>query len=185
MTSIGAVVGRFQVARLSDGHRFLIDRARTDHQNVVVLVGSAQEWGTNKNPLNFATRMRMIMDEYPAVTCVPLPDFPGNNKRWSHHLDVTLRSLGWSVTGATLYAGRDSFKPHYVGEFNVVEVESGMDHISGTSVRANIGRVIVPSEDFRRGIIYATQNPFSPEAQAAMYQKIREKEETEKKDPPK
>lgn len=170
-TDLGVVIGRFQVASLSEGHVYLIEQARAQHRNVVVLVGSSQEWGTTKNPLNYATRERMIRDRYPDVTCCPLPDFPSNNKRWSHHLDITLQSLGWELGDVVLYAGRDSFRAYYEGAHKVVECDSGMDHVSGTAVRQNIGKLVLPSEDFRRGIIYGTQNPFSIDAQAAMYQK--------------
>ena len=177
---VGVVVGRFQVADLSDGHVFLIDHAREKHRTVVVAIGSSQEWGTAKNPLNYACRERTIRDRYPDVICVPLPDMPGNDKRWSHHLDVTIRSLGWELGEVVLYAGRDSFKPHYVGDFKVEEIDSGMDHISGTAVRHNIGKLILPTIDFRRGVIYATQNPPSLNTMASMYQKAAA---AEKRDP--
>jgi len=167
MHDLGVVIGRFQVANLSDGHCFLIDHALDCHRNVVVLVGSSQEAGTINNPLNFPIRQRMIKEMYPQITVVAAPDFPGNNKRWSHHIDASIKSLGMTVdpNKVFLYGGRDSFGPCYMGEFTVVEIDSGMDHISGTSVRKNIGKRIVDSEQFRRGIIYATQNFLDSEAQ--------------------
>lgn len=167
-TDIGVVIGRFQVANLSEGHVYLIEQARAQHRTVVVLIGSSQEWGTIKNPLPYAARERMIRAAYPDVVCCPLPDFPGNNKRWSHHLDMTIKHLGWQLGEVVLYAGRESFAPHYSGEFKVVECDSGMEHISGTMVRSNIGKVIVADEHWRRGVIWATQNPFSAEAMARM-----------------
>ena len=165
-TDVGAVVGRFQVAHLSEGHMYLIDQALAQHRNVVVLIGSAKSWGTKKNPLNYATRAAMIAEMYPPpqVTCCPLPDFPGNDKRWSHHLDMTVKGLGWDLGDVTLYAGRDSFRPHYVGEFKVIECDGDMNHISGSADRENIGKLIRPSENFRRGVIYAAQNPPKLEA---------------------
>lgn len=149
------------MANLSEGHIYLIEQARAQHRTVIVMIGSSQEWGTIKNPLNYACRERMIRDRFPEVTCCPLPDFPGNNKRWSHHLDATIRNLGWDLGDVVLYAGRDSFKPLYTGGFKVIECDSGMNHIAGSMIRENIGKLILPSEDFRRGIIYATQNPYT------------------------
>lgn len=160
MHDLGVVIGRFQVPNLSDGHLFLIEHALECHRNVVVLVGSSQVAGTVSNPLNFPVRQAMIKGCFPQVTVVAAPDFPGNNKRWSHHVDASIKSLGLSIdpTKVFLYGGRESFGPHYCGEFKVVEVDSGLDHISGTSVRKNIGKRIIDSDDFRKGWIHAIEN---------------------------
>lgn len=159
-TDIGVVIGRFQVASLTEGHVYLIEQARTQHRTVVVLIGSSQEWGTTQNPLPYAARERMIRTHYPDVTCCPLPDFPGDNARWSEHIDFTLRALGWALGEVVLYAGRDSFKPFYAGAFKVVECDSGMNHVAGSLVRGNIGKLVLGDENWRRGVIWATQNPF-------------------------
>lgn len=178
-TDVGVVVGRFQISNLSEGHIYLIERALTEHRNVVVLIGSSQEWGTQKNPMNYATRAQMILATYPEVTTCPLPDFPGMSKRWSHHLDATIRSLGWDLGDVVLYAGRDSFAPHYEGDFQVVICDSGISHISGTNIREEIGKQVLASEDFRSGVIYAALNPYSLEAQTKMYQKLKGRVEEE------
>ena len=159
---IGVVIGRFQVASLTEGHVYLIEQALAQHRTVVVLVGSSQEWGTAKNPLPYKARERMIHERYPQVTCVALPDMPDDDAAWSKHIDFMIRSLGWSVSDgeAVFYAGRDSFKPFYKGVHKVVECDSGMNHIAGSMVRENIGKVVLGNDDWRRGVIWATQNPF-------------------------
>ena len=163
---IGVVIGRFQVAHLSTGHKYLIDQALAQHRIVLVLIGSSQEWGTVKNPLPYALRAGAVQNEYfhmpGRVIVLPLPDFPGNDKRWSHHVDVTIKSVGFPVETATLFAGRDSFMAHYVGEFKVVECDGGLDHVAGSEVRAAIGKELRNSDDFRAGLIYASQNPWVP-----------------------
>jgi nicotinamide mononucleotide adenylyltransferase len=87
---VGVVIGRFQVHELTDGHLFLINSALANHRRVLVLVGSPQEYSTKKNPLDYPTRERMIRSRFPDVVVQAAPDFPNNDKRWSHHIDVTI-----------------------------------------------------------------------------------------------
>lgn len=159
---IGVVLGRFQVHELTDGHLYLINQALAQHRRVLVLIGSPQEYSTKSNPLDYPTRERMIRSRFPDVVVQAMPDFPGNDKRWSHHIDVTIKSIFPDVQKATLFAGRDSFAPHYVGAWTVETCDSGIEYISGTAKRESIGKVVIDSPDFRRGIIYATQNPPVP-----------------------
>lgn len=57
------IVGRFQT--FHKGHQRLIDTALKLSDRVLILVGSSQECGTERNPLNIETRMRMIKEAYP------------------------------------------------------------------------------------------------------------------------
>lgn len=58
----GLIVGRFNTLHI--GHQKLIDTGLQLCDRVIVLVGSAQECGTERNPLNIATRMKMIRTIY-------------------------------------------------------------------------------------------------------------------------
>lgn len=62
----GLVVGRFQTFHI--GHQRLIETALTLCDRVLILVGSAQECGTERNPLNIETRIEMIRTVYPEET---------------------------------------------------------------------------------------------------------------------
>lgn len=66
--------GRFQV--IHNGHESLINTALTMADRVLVLVGSAQETGTERNPFDVITRMQMIKEIYPNddVIVRPLAD---------------------------------------------------------------------------------------------------------------
>lgn len=71
----GMVVGRFQTFHL--GHQHLIDSALQLCDRVLVFVGSSQEYGTERNPLNVETRIRMLRQIYEndkEVMIYPLPD---------------------------------------------------------------------------------------------------------------
>ncbi len=59
----GLIVGRFQT--FHKGHQSLVDTGLLLCDRVFILVGSSQESGTERNPLNVATRMRMIRECYP------------------------------------------------------------------------------------------------------------------------
>lgn len=77
---VGLVVGRFQT--LHKGHQSLIDTALKLCDRVYVFIGSAQEYGTERNPLNIATRIKMVRACYPdenRVHIYALPDMTNEN----------------------------------------------------------------------------------------------------------
>ncbi len=59
---IGLVVGRFQHFHI--GHKFLVDNAYKLCDRVLILVGSAQEYGTLRNPYPTSTRIDVIREIY-------------------------------------------------------------------------------------------------------------------------
>lgn len=74
------VVGRFQTFHL--GHQHLIDSARNLADRVLIFVGSANEYGTERNPLNVETRIRMLRQIYEdnrEFMIYPLPDLTNEN----------------------------------------------------------------------------------------------------------
>lgn len=76
----GLVVGRFQTFHL--GHQHLIDSALNLADRVLIFVGSANEYGTERNPLNVETRIRMLRQVYDddrVVMIYPLPDLTNEN----------------------------------------------------------------------------------------------------------
>lgn len=154
----GFIVGRFQVPRLHDGHRELINLVRSFHKRVVVFIGISPFQFTQSNPMDFITRKRMIEGQFPDVTCLPLYDC-GSDKVWSEELD---RQISRAANGAevTLYGGRDSFVPHYYGKHKPVELKNLSGNISGTQVRADANSEVLDSEAFRQGVLYAVHNRY-------------------------
>lgn len=76
----GLIVGRFQT--FHKGHQSLVETALKLCDRVIVLVGSAQESGTERNPFNVATRMNVIRECYPdkdRVQIYALPDLTNEN----------------------------------------------------------------------------------------------------------
>lgn len=172
--SLGVIVGRFQTPILTEGHRILIEHVTLHNTNVVVFIGSAQERSTEKNPLSYKARERMIRHAYPDVFIKPLIDY-NNASAWSMQLDDMIDNeqeddrnsggKGWDVV--TLYGGRDSFIDSYVGIYPT-EIFADVPSFSGTEMRASCVRDLKFDDDgcchacaefFRRGVIHSTQNP--------------------------
>ena len=59
---VGLICGRFQT--LHKGHEKLIDTGLLLCDRLLILVGSSQLSGTERNPLNIETRIRMLREVY-------------------------------------------------------------------------------------------------------------------------
>lgn len=71
------------------GHIDMIGKARDVCDRVVILVGSAQEAGTEKNPFSYEVRKKMLKAVFPEdrITVIPLPDAGlGNNALWGEYI---------------------------------------------------------------------------------------------------
>ena len=89
------LLGRFQVLHL--GHTDMLKKASEVADCVGVLIGSAQESGTEKNPLTYEQRKRALEAVFgDTVTVFPLPDIGvGNNAKWGDYvLDQTESLFG-------------------------------------------------------------------------------------------
>lgn len=163
---VGVVIGRFQVAELTDGHRFILNHAAKQSTRVIIFVGVAPIQGTRHDPLDYSTRHAMLRAEHPGAIILPLHDHQ-SDEQWSRNLDQAIKDIVPNVTEATLYGGRDSFQPHYHGRFTPQVVDSGVEYRNATFQRDSIGKTVRTSPDFRAGIIYAIQNRF-PYTQACV-----------------
>ena len=153
---IGVIVGRFQVHRLSEGHKHLINYVSSRHHKVAVLLGSTPGvLVTRRNPLDFQSRKAMIQEAYPDLTVLPLRDEP-TDLGWSRSLDRVVHEA-FDIGSVILYGSRDSFIPSYEGRWPTVELEDSRD-ASGTELRQSISHKVRTSEDFRHGVVYASYN---------------------------
>lgn len=87
---VGLVCGRFQT--FHKGHEKLIDTGLLLCDRLLILVGSAQECGTERNPLNVTTRVDVIREIYegnPSIMVYGLPDMTNENDicpEWGRYL---------------------------------------------------------------------------------------------------
>lgn len=155
---IGVVVGRFQVEKLTQGHRNLLDQVLARHRKVILVLGKAPLINTTCNPLDFESRKQMIQQEYPNVIVMYANDMK-NDAMWSQQLDRIISDMASPTQTALLYGSRDSFISHYVGKFDTYELPA-VHQASGTEVRKTLGQEAWNSPEWRAGVIWASMNRF-------------------------
>ncbi len=137
----GLYVGRFQPLHV--GHTNIIDKMFDECEVVIIAVGSAQESGTQRNPFDFATRSRWIIETFSTrrnhiLHVVPVPDreHPSNDASWGDYLLDKV----WSATGEmpdVIYEGKEEERAHWYDNLDVevVKVSRSTLPISGTMLR--------------------------------------------------
>lgn len=156
-TDIGVIVGRFQVHELHEAHIEIVESVLAKHKKVIMFLGVSAPLCTRRNPLDFVARKEMILQRFPQLTIVSIPDMPSDTD-WSKELDKRLREVA-PIGSVTLYGGRDGFIKYYDGSFPTEELEQRI-FVSGTEVRKNVSREVKSSVDFRAGVIYAAYNQY-------------------------
>ncbi len=155
---IGVIVGRFQVHELHPGHIQLVENVMARHRRVVVLLGVSPTLVTRNNPLDFVTRKEMLLQRFPNISVLAIPDMPSDHD-WSIELDKRLREA-CPVGSVLLYGGRDNFIRYYSGHFDTADLgEFGV--FSGTEIRKEVSREVKSSADFRAGVIFAAYNQYT------------------------
>lgn len=159
---IGICVGRFQTPYLHDGHLRIL-MAVNAHEHGIVFVGVPGTPMTTKNPMDFKTRelmIRKVVGNH--IRILPVNDHPVD-ATWSQNLDrAIIDQFHLSKEHFDLvvfYHGRDSFQPYYSGQFKKF-IHLNDTPSNATELRKSIAREPRESEDFRRGVIYASQNMF-------------------------
>ena len=104
---LGVVIGRFQSPELHTGHHHLITYARERHSELMIIIGSPRGYPTARNPLSFAIRRAMVLQDYPEASVVELHDNP-SDAEWSIRVDALISAL-YPGAKAILYGSRDSF----------------------------------------------------------------------------
>ena len=155
-TPVGVIIGRFQVPYLHKGHFDLLDTVYDRHDTMIIFLGSCPGVvSTDRNPMDFMTRKKMIQSRLPSAIILPLPDQP-TDKGWADDLDRRISEIV-GTQSATLYGSRDGFMPAYKGTRPTVELEA-TKHVSGTEIREGINTDVGKSREFREGLIYASHN---------------------------
>ena len=87
---VGMICGRFQT--FHKGHESLVETAMQLCDRVLILIGSAQECGTERNPFNINTRTKMLKAIYgdrPEIMIYGLADMTNENDirpEWGRYL---------------------------------------------------------------------------------------------------
>lgn len=160
-TTVGVIVGRFQVAELTDGHREILDHVLSqNHSMNIIFLGVPPKdvRCTKNNPIPYQARKAMLMEAYPdQFQEIGYIADTYTDEEWSKNLDEQILRVTEGNKDVVLYGSRDSFIAHYKGEFECVEYKQRVIH-SGSYTRKTVGKLIGRTKDFRSGCIWATQN---------------------------
>ncbi len=149
---VGVIMARFQVDELHEGHIDLIDSVCANHKKVIIFLGVPIVGGSKTDPLDFATRRAMIQERYPNVVILAQNDNRSDEKWFSEFDRQIPNAFGERPT--VLYGSRDSFIPHYKGKHPVIEYIPQINQ-SGTQLRKRASIEVLPTRDFRAGVIHA------------------------------
>lgn len=140
---VGLICGRFQTFHI--GHESLVEAGLKLCDRLLILIGSAQECGTERNPFNIITRTKMLKTIYgdkPSIMIYGLSDMSNENDicpEWGRFLlDNTERYIHKSPE-LMLY-GNDEARSHWFSQEDIKEtseliVNRGKIPISATMVR--------------------------------------------------
>lgn len=89
-------IGRFQPFHI--GHKTVIDAALRQARHVIVLIGSAKEARSIRNPFTWEERADMITDAYSAeerarIHCTPLLDLPYAEQSWIRNVQMSVQGI--------------------------------------------------------------------------------------------
>ncbi len=89
-------IGRFQPFHV--GHLAVIKTALAQSKQVILLIGSAKQPRSTRNPFNFDERVQMVLsafdaDEAARINCVPLVDVLYNDAGWVTSVEQAVQSV--------------------------------------------------------------------------------------------
>lgn len=140
---IGVICGRFQTFHI--GHESLVDTGLKLCDRMLILVGSSQECGTRRNPLNIATRIKMLREIYgdsPNVMIKGIADLSTEDDispEWGRYFLDNVDRYIYKKPELMIYGNDESrskwFNSEDIKEITEVIVNRGKIPISATKVR--------------------------------------------------
>lgn len=137
----GLYLGRFQPLHM--GHASIINKMLDECDEVIIAVGSAQESGTERNPLSFDFRKRLIEEAFKhhldRITILPINDREtyADDSFWGDYLFGQIYEQT-SLRPNAIYEGAEATNAHWYDNYhyiNVIRVNRGKIIISGTQLR--------------------------------------------------
>lgn len=142
---LGVVCGRFGHEQI--GHKSLFDFGLKMCRRVYIIVGSAQERGTLRNPFSVETRIKVIKETYPGIqesrlVVAGLNDMTNEldvNEEWGKYLKEHIESKMHKFANLMIY-GNDEFRSRWFASEDLVNtaelvVPRSTIPVSGTQVR--------------------------------------------------
>ena len=143
MYKCGLYLGRFQPLHI--GHISIIDKMLDECDHIIIAVGSAQESGTERNPLSFMFRSCLIEEVYSDylddITILPIRDRDAysDDSSWGTCLFKQVSEMTL-LRPTVIYEGDEVVNDHWYDELDipVVKVSRYRLPISGTDLRKAI-----------------------------------------------
>lgn len=144
---IGVVIGRFQP--FHNGHECVLEQALELCEQVVVVIGSAQESRIPHNPLTAAEREAMIRDSFydelevnpNRILFLPLADRAefGNNASWGEYVMKAIQQQ-FHITPSVIFEGYEAERRDWYGSLSVtvIQISRNVLPISATEIREAI-----------------------------------------------
>lgn len=140
---VGLICGRFQT--FHKGHESLVETGLKLCDRVLILIGSAQECGTERNPYNINTRTKMLKSIYgdnASVMIYGLSDMTNENDicpEWGRYLLDNVDRYIYKAPELMIYGNDESrsrwFSPEDIKDTSEFIVNRGRIPISATMVR--------------------------------------------------
>lgn len=140
---VAMLCGRFQHFHI--GHQSLVEHALNVADRMIILVGSSQEFGTERNPFDISTRIDVIREIYNddnRITVKPLPDLTHENDitpDWGRYVLKSTNHYIHKVPEVMIYGNDEArsrwFDPEDIKDTLEIVVPRSKIKISATEIR--------------------------------------------------
>ena len=133
---LGMILGRFQI--FHKGHESIINKALELCDEVIILIGSADKYGTYENPFNYDTRRIIIKEVYKdRVIIAPLNDLGvGNVPKWGDYVIESCKKIK-DIPDLVIYGDEDKCKEWYKNYPNIeyFKIDRGLIPTSSSDLK--------------------------------------------------
>ena len=140
---LGLFIGRFQP--FHRGHESIIRKMLEECEQVIIVIGSAQESDTELNPFRYEYRRLMIQkvfpDYYNRIIILGIADRakPSDDESWGEYLLNTIyKNIG--MMPDVIYQGGENKHTHWFDSFDIsiVNIDRELLKVSATEIRKAI-----------------------------------------------
>ena len=157
-TSVGIIVGRFQIPELTDPMRKLINAVYDAHIHTACFLKTHPVPGHRSNPLSFVNRRQMLQDEYPDMFIAPIMDMAVSEK-WQAALIGEIRKHYPLYHVVVYFTNAEDMKLH--GSMKGIQTELldidsliTYESVKEASIRS------ISTVDFRCGVMYGLAHQY-------------------------
>lgn len=139
----GLFVGRFQP--FHRGHERVVRKMLEECETIIIAIGSAQEFGTEKNPFRYEYRRNMIQKTFPEyfnrIIILGVADRknPSEDETWGEYLLSTIYR-NTLLRPEIIYQGFEDKHTHWFDSscIDIVNIDRSILNVSATDVRKTL-----------------------------------------------